>query len=66
MPQNAPPPVPAGWPPSGPAPRTEWGTPDLSGNWQPNAIRENVDMVGTGVEVPMLPWAQESLRQAQG
>ncbi|HUK37370.1 MAG TPA: hypothetical protein VLV86_25815 [Vicinamibacterales bacterium] len=43
------------WPPSGPAPRAEDGHPDLSGNWQPNAIRQNVDLVGSGVDVPMLP-----------
>jgi hypothetical protein len=30
----------------------------LTGNWQPNAIRQNVDMVGAGVEVPMLPEAK--------
>src|SRR5947209_10251557 len=42
------------WPPAGPTPRTADGHSDLSGNWQPNAIRENVDMVGAGVDVPML------------
>src|SRR5262249_19119183 len=46
------------WPPAGPTPRTPDGHPDLSGNWQPNAIRENVDMVGSGVDVPLLPAAQ--------
>src|ERR1043166_10281709 len=46
------------WPPAGPTPRTADGHPDLSGNWQPNAIRQNVDMVGSGVDVPMLPAAQ--------
>src|SRR6516162_9313308 len=46
------------WPPAGPTPRTADGHPDLSGNWQPNAIRQNVDMVGAGVEVPMLPEAK--------
>ncbi len=46
---------PSDWPPAGPTPRTEDGHPDLSGNWQPNAIRQNVDMVGSGVDVPMLP-----------
>jgi len=45
------------WPPAGPTPRTPDGKPDLSGNWQPNAIRQNVDLVGSGVEVPMLPAA---------
>ena len=49
---------PADWPPQGPAPRTADGHPDLSGNWQPNAIRQNVDMIGAGVEVPMLPEAK--------
>src|SRR5262245_60682348 len=44
--------------PAGPIPRTADGHPDLSGNWQPNAIRENVDLVGSGVDVPMLPAAQ--------
>ena len=46
------------WPPSGPIPRTADGHPDLTGNWQPNAIRQNVDMIGAGVEVPMLPEAR--------
>jgi hypothetical protein len=54
---NAPAPDPK-WPPAGPAPRTADGHPDLSGNWQPNAIRENVDLVGAGVDVPLLPGPQ--------
>ncbi len=47
------------WPPKGPTPRTPDGHPDLSGNWQPNAIRQNVDMIGSGVDVPLLPAARE-------
>jgi len=45
------------WPPEGSAPRTVDGKPDFTGNWTPNAIRQNVDMVGAGVEVPMRPEA---------
>ena len=40
------------WPPSSPAPKNAEGNPDISGAWAPNAIRQNVDMVGSGVEVP--------------
>src|SRR5215475_6616216 len=46
------------WPPKGATPRTADGHPDLSGNWQPNAIRQNVDMIGSGVDVPLLPEAK--------
>ena len=35
----------ANWPPAGKTPRASDGHPDLSGNWQPNAIRENVEAV---------------------
>lgn len=49
------------WPPAGPTPRTADGKPDLSGNWSPNAIRENVDLAGVlaaaGNPIPMLPEA---------
>src|SRR5215471_2372896 len=49
------------WPPEGPTPRTADGKPDLSGNWQPNAIRENVDLADVlakaGTPIPMLPEA---------
>jgi hypothetical protein len=47
------------WPPPGSTPRTADGHPDLTGNWQPNAIGQNVDMIRAGVEVPMLPAAKE-------
>lgn len=46
------------WPPTGPTPRTPDGKPDLTGNWQPNAINENVDLAGQ-VDVPFRPWARE-------
>jgi hypothetical protein len=51
------------WPPAGPTPRTPDGKPDLSGNWQPNAIRQNVDLIGSGVEVPLLPAAEAVYRR---
>src|SRR5947209_3424401 len=54
------------WPPAGPTPRTADGHPDLAGNWQPNAIRQNVDMVGSGVEVPMLPAAEALYKKHKG
>jgi hypothetical protein len=47
------------WPPSLPAPKNAEGKPDISGAWAPNAIRQNVDMVGSGVEVPFQPWAEK-------
>ena len=38
-----------------PAPKNADGKPDISGAWAPNAIRQNVDMVGSGVKVPLKP-----------
>ncbi len=49
--------------PKGPTPRTPDGHPDLSGNWAPNAIKENVDLIATGVDVPMLPSAAAVYKQ---
>src|SRR6266481_1584617 len=46
------------WPPPGPTPRSADGHPDFTGNWQPNAIGQNVDMIRAGVDVPMLPEAK--------
>lgn len=37
---------------SGNIPRLADGKPDLSGPWQPNAIRENVSLVAAGVKIP--------------
>jgi hypothetical protein len=45
--------------PTGPAPKAPDGKPDLSGAWEPNAFRQNVDLISTGVEVPFQPWAEE-------
>ncbi len=47
------------WPPAGPTPHTADGKPDLSGAWAPNAIRQNVDLIKTGVQVPFQPWAEK-------
>src|SRR5712691_11705369 len=55
--KNAVDPYAAKGPSTAPASRTADGKPDLSGNWAPNAIRQNVDMIGSGVEVPMQAWA---------
>jgi len=46
-------------PPTTPAPRTADGKVDLSGNWQPNAIRQNVNLASVGGEPAMLPWAEK-------
>ena len=51
------------WPPPGPTPHTADGKPDLSGAWAPNAIRQNVDLVATGVQVPFQPWAEKVYKQ---
>ena len=43
---------------AGPAPRLADGKPDLTGPWAPNAIAENVNLVGIGVQVPFKPEAE--------
>src|SRR5258708_4293035 len=43
--------------PTGPAPRTADGKVDLSGNWAPNAIRQNINLASVGGEPEMTPWA---------
>jgi hypothetical protein len=43
---------------NGPAPRLADGKPDLTGPWAPNAIAENVNLVGIGVQVPFKPEAE--------
>ncbi len=42
------------------------GKVDFSGNWTPNAIQQNVDMVGSGVDVPFLPWAKQLYDKRKG
>jgi len=42
----------------GPVPRLADGKPDLSGPWEPNAIRENVRLEATGVQIPFRPEAK--------
>ena len=41
-----------------PTPRLADGKPDLTGPWAPNAIRENVNLIGVGVEIPFKPEAK--------
>src|SRR6185312_10155401 len=53
------------WPPTGPTPRTTDGRPDLSGNWQPNAINENVDLAGV-IDVPMKDAARKVYEKHKG
>ncbi len=40
---------------AGPAPRLADGKPDLTGPWEPNAIRENVNLKAVGIEPPFTP-----------
>jgi hypothetical protein len=40
---------------AGPPPRLADGKPDLTGPWEPNAIRENVNLKATGIEPPFTP-----------
>jgi hypothetical protein len=43
---------------AGEIPRLPDGKPDLSGPWEPNAIRENVRLEATGVKIPFRPEAK--------
>jgi hypothetical protein len=51
------------WPPTGPVPKAADGKPDLSGAWEPNAFRQNVDLLSTGVEIPFQPWAEKLYKE---
>jgi hypothetical protein len=50
----------------GPVPRLADGKPDLSGPWEPNAIRENVSLAATGVQIPFRPEAKAIYDQRLG
>jgi len=49
--------------PTGPALKNADGKPDISGAWEPNAIRQNVDMVATGIHPPFQPWAEKAYNE---
>jgi hypothetical protein len=51
------------WPPKGPAPKRADGKPDITGAWAPNAIKSNVDLVSTGIDVPFQPWAEKIYKE---
>jgi hypothetical protein len=42
------------------------GKVDFSGNWQPNAIQQNINLASVGGEPPMLPWAEKLYQQRKG
>ncbi len=43
------------------------GKVDFSGNWEPNAIRQNVDLPYHGsVQPPLLPWAEQLYIERKG
>src|SRR5215471_6342250 len=50
-------------PPAGPAPRMPDGKVDFSGNWAPNAIRQNINLASVGGEPPMLDWAEKVYKE---
>src|SRR5262249_28552978 len=52
--------------PTGPAPRMPDGKMDFSGNWAPNAIRQNINLASVGGEPPMLPWAEAEYKKHKG
>jgi hypothetical protein len=49
--------------PTGPAPKNVDGKPDISGAWAPNAIRQNVDLVATGIHPPFQAWAEKAYNE---
>jgi hypothetical protein len=48
-----------------PAPKTPDGKPDLSGIWHADDNRYIENLAGTGVQVPMLPWAAAVYKERQ-
>src|SRR5690348_16876566 len=46
--------------PKGPAPRMPDGKIDFTGNWQPNAIGQNINLASVGGEPEMADWAKKA------
>src|SRR5690349_6955592 len=51
---------------SAPAPKTFDGKPDLSGVWIGSDGKFFQDLSASGVEIPMLPWAEQLYEQRKG
>jgi hypothetical protein len=52
--------------PEAPAPRMPDGKVDFSGNWAPNAIRQNINLASVGGEPEMTPWAEKAYQTNKG